>query len=454
VGFEVLEGFLRAPSFDNWRAGRPWFTVGSPLGRASNRWFEYRLSRPPAVEIRGSGWSTVGRAGVIPAGVSGELVLRVAGARRTGARVRLTLPEPAVAPRPTPESLPLAREYRDFPIYQDDPDSPLPVSSFMLGPFTLPEDERFFEVRTEGRSRGLDLDLFVYEDRNHNRRIDGEEERVAASTTPSATERVTISSPGGRVFWILGQGWHVPPLPEQEPEREDRASMLARLRRGEPPSRAARADFFLSALPLPAPPPEEAARRAAAERDAHPEIDVSRLDPRGRARVSVRFGTPSADRKVTITLPDESEPVLVTSAEGTATYERELDPAEREPGRYEIEVTWREGETAGRETVVWTIPAPPLKERPLAVLPADGATVHDRAQTITIYFDERPDELTLRVDGRDLGELLVFTPHSAILVPEEQWSPGEHTIVVTARSADGAEQSLESRFEVAESAAP
>lgn len=93
---------------------------------------------------------------------------------------------------------------------QDNPESPLPEVSWMLGPFLLNEPERFFEVHTLGKTKGMDLDLFLFYDANENGKIDGMEERVAQSTTPTAKERIYLDFPKSGTYWIYAQGFDVP----------------------------------------------------------------------------------------------------------------------------------------------------------------------------------------------------------------------------------------------------
>lgn len=103
-----------------------------------------------------------------------------------------------------------AAEFRDQVVRQDDPSSPLPSVSWMWGPLRVPEGERLMEIHTVGKTRDLDVDLYLYRDANGNGAIDGSEEQVATSAGPTAEERVHIDSPEGGTYWLYVQGWSVP----------------------------------------------------------------------------------------------------------------------------------------------------------------------------------------------------------------------------------------------------
>ncbi|MFC1588579.1 FG-GAP-like repeat-containing protein, partial [Planctomycetota bacterium] len=53
-----------------------------------------------------------------------------------------------------------AREFKNQLIYQDNPDTPLPKSSWILGPFQLKEPERFLGIITSGEQPEFDMDMF------------------------------------------------------------------------------------------------------------------------------------------------------------------------------------------------------------------------------------------------------------------------------------------------------
>lgn len=103
-----------------------------------------------------------------------------------------------------------AREFTDQVIYQDNPETPLPVSSWILGPFTVNENERFLGIECSSDVSELDVDLFLFHDKNGNRVLDGMEEQCAKSTSPTAIETIIRNNPEPGAYWIFCQGWRVP----------------------------------------------------------------------------------------------------------------------------------------------------------------------------------------------------------------------------------------------------
>jgi hypothetical protein len=95
------------------------------------------------------------------------------------------------------------------PVRQDNPESPLPKSSWILGPFVLPPGERFLDVTVKGSAEGFDMDMFLFHDKNGNGRLDGMQEKIAASTSPLASERIYLDLPPKGIYWLYCQGWQV-----------------------------------------------------------------------------------------------------------------------------------------------------------------------------------------------------------------------------------------------------
>ncbi len=94
-------------------------------------------------------------------------------------------------------------------IRQDNTESPLPACSWVLGPFEIPERERFIEISAKGTAEGFDMDMFLFHDRNGNGTLDGMDEKITASTSPSASERIYLDSPPHGIYWLYCQGWQV-----------------------------------------------------------------------------------------------------------------------------------------------------------------------------------------------------------------------------------------------------
>ncbi|GEM_PF-1591630 len=109
----------------------------------------------------------------------------------------------------TPLEITPASVFRDQKIRQDDPDSPLPESSWILGPFELDPKERFLDVTATGKGEGFDMDMFLFHDKNGNGRLDGMDEKLEDSTSPLASERIYVDLPPKGLLWVYCQGWKV-----------------------------------------------------------------------------------------------------------------------------------------------------------------------------------------------------------------------------------------------------
>jgi len=102
-----------------------------------------------------------------------------------------------------------SRVFRNQKIRQDDPENPLESCSWVLGPFDLAGTDRFFLVRTKSGTPEFDMDMHLYFDKNGNGRVDGATERIAQSTSPTATERIYLEKPAAGTYWLYCQGWQV-----------------------------------------------------------------------------------------------------------------------------------------------------------------------------------------------------------------------------------------------------
>lgn len=107
------------------------------------------------------------------------------------------------------------REFSNQVIFQDDPDSPLPVASWILGPFELAEQERFLGITSFSDESEFDMDMFLFHDKNGNRKLDGMEEEKSKSGTPTAIEQIILNEPPKGVYWVYCQGWQVKPRKDE-----------------------------------------------------------------------------------------------------------------------------------------------------------------------------------------------------------------------------------------------
>ncbi len=105
------------------------------------------------------------------------------------------------------------RSFLSQAVFQDNPDSPLPKSSWVLGPFTLRGRERFIGIRSRSGDAEFDMDMFLFHDKNGNRKLDGMGEEKAKSTTPEAAEKIALDDPPAGVYWLHCQGWQVKERP-------------------------------------------------------------------------------------------------------------------------------------------------------------------------------------------------------------------------------------------------
>ncbi len=100
--------------------------------------------------------------------------------------------------------------FSEVQIEQDNPDDPL-SAGWILGPFRLPANERSLSIGTTGITPDLDMDLFLFQDQNANRLVDGMSEVAESSSSPTSNENIFIPDPDtSAVYWIYMQGWQVP----------------------------------------------------------------------------------------------------------------------------------------------------------------------------------------------------------------------------------------------------
>ena len=103
-----------------------------------------------------------------------------------------------------------AAAFTDLTVRQDDPSDPL-SAGIVIGPFRLPAGERSICIETLGETEGMDLDLYLFRDVNRNLAVDGMEELMSSSTTPTSVERIELAEADTTAaHWIFLQGWRVP----------------------------------------------------------------------------------------------------------------------------------------------------------------------------------------------------------------------------------------------------
>jgi len=109
-------------------------------------------------------------------------------------------------------SLTPSQHYEGIKVYQDNPKSPLPQSTWILGPFQLRGDEPLMEITARSTEKsGLDMDMYLYVDKNGNRMLDGTAEELNKSGIPAADEYIFVNQPNtSTVYWLYLHGWKVP----------------------------------------------------------------------------------------------------------------------------------------------------------------------------------------------------------------------------------------------------
>jgi len=100
--------------------------------------------------------------------------------------------------------------YEAIELSQDDPADPL-STGYVIGPFRVPSGERSMSIGASSSQSGLDMDLFLFVDRNGNRSVDDMSELLASSTSPTSSESISLIEPDtSAAHWIFLHGWQVP----------------------------------------------------------------------------------------------------------------------------------------------------------------------------------------------------------------------------------------------------
>lgn len=94
------------------------------------------------------------------------------------------------------------------PVFQD-PADPLENPSWVLGPFSIPKSQKYLKISTATKSGGLDLDLFLFRDKNGDGKPQGNEQ-VAASNGPSSFEKILVNDPEESGWLIVCHGCTCP----------------------------------------------------------------------------------------------------------------------------------------------------------------------------------------------------------------------------------------------------
>ena len=99
-------------------------------------------------------------------------------------------------------------EFKNQPVFQDPPNQ-LEGSSWKLQSFKIPKGERYLMIKTDSQSPGLDLDVFLYLDKNGDGKP-AEDEQIGVSNGPTCQERILINNPVEGPYTLLCQGCTCP----------------------------------------------------------------------------------------------------------------------------------------------------------------------------------------------------------------------------------------------------
>lgn len=90
-------------------------------------------------------------------------------------------------------------------IYQDPSPDSLPKGSWVYGPLSLEEDIPFIFFITNSKEKDLDIDLYVYRDKDDNG-YPTSNERVGSSSGPTDREKVFLKKPDKGIYWVYVNG--------------------------------------------------------------------------------------------------------------------------------------------------------------------------------------------------------------------------------------------------------
>ena len=98
-----------------------------------------------------------------------------------------------------------ARSFVYQKIYQDTAPDSLPSGSWVYGPIKINNDIPFIFFKTEAPGEHLDLDIFLYRDKNNDGRVTSKE-LVKSSTSPTDREKIILWKPKKGVYYFYANG--------------------------------------------------------------------------------------------------------------------------------------------------------------------------------------------------------------------------------------------------------
>ncbi len=345
-------------------------------------------------------------------------------------------------------------------IHQDNPDSPLPRTSWMLGPFTVGENERFLGIEGYSVEPEFDMDMYLYFDRNGNRKIDGDAERAGTSAGPSAVETILLNDPQPGAYWIFCQGWQVKERKDIDPWENLRKLspgelMLLDYADVDRATAYALLDVTLSFNYTPS-----------FIIDVEPSQELLVTEPVITGKFRDGFDVDRNSFRVTISGSDITRFVSFDNQgfaidlggyplEAGAEYPVIIKAMTSNGIADSLTLNLTAYEPAieqGQESAGADASAQPGQPSLLKLMPGDGANMYDfRSPLVAYYSLEIKDEVAsarIILDGEDITNASKVYSDGIIYLPAELYSKGEHVFEIIATLSDGREIEAKSTFTI------
>jgi hypothetical protein len=321
----------------------------------------------------------------------------------------------------------------------------------MLGPFTVGENERFLGIECSSNDADLDVDMFLFHDLNGNRLLDGIDEQVASSASPTAIENILYNDPTPGAYWIFCQGWKV--NYRTDVDLWDKIGDLSprRLLTLEPLNAGRMLAYGLIDISL------SFNFNPAFIVDINPVGELLITDPVISGRFMDGIDIEEGSFKVVFARVEITDRATV-DADGFSISLSGMDLQEGVEYPVHIEAMTTTGLfdnldmtltavaniTEGEETAPEETIAPPeegAEETLLSVIPGDGASVYDFRSVLIVYFSpeirDEVEDMTATLDGVEITDSILVYGDGALYIPAEAYERGEHTFEVHVTLHDG-----------------
>ena len=348
--------------------------------------------------------------------------------------------------QPIEFALDAAKEFKDQVIYQDNPDTPLPTCSWMLGPFIVGENERFLGIEGYSVEPEFDMDMFLFHDNNGNRKIDGDSEQIAKAAGATAIETIILNDPPPGAYWIYCQGWQVKDRTDIDPwkgVRDLSPGKLLTLPTSDVKKKTAYAllDVSLSFNYKPA-----------FIVDINPYKELLISEPLFTGKFQKGFDVDPKTLKVTFAGKDISQLAQIEKSQ----FRIPLDSINIQVGNeypLRIEAKTTDGFTDSIELTL-TATKPEISEakqpvdqgkkqnEPLIKLhPRNEEEVFDFKSVLIAYFEleirDKVAEVDILLDNKNITESCTIYTDGVIYIPHDLYMKGEHTFKVIVTLKDG-----------------